>query len=63
VPGGPYSLKAVGLLEFSLTRKEEWGPSNYVNGATEEVRSEGGSAIEIEMQSGDVIRIVSLQIA
>ena len=43
---------------FSMTRKEEWGPSvsiNQVNGPS--LQKEGDFFMQIEMQSGDKITI------
>lgn len=33
VPRGPMALELRGLVDFKLTRRQEWGPSVFVNGA------------------------------
>jgi hypothetical protein len=62
VPGGPVVLTASGLRDFSVSRRQEWGPSVFVNEAR--VRRDGEAAIEmdIEMQSGDTITVVADQL-
>jgi hypothetical protein len=53
-------IQAVGLKRFSLSRLEEWGPSGCIDELTRLSRtSDGLQAIEIRMQSGDVIEIVA----
>jgi hypothetical protein len=59
VPGGPLTVTASGLRSLELSHEEEWGPSVFVNHAT--IKADGGglAVLEIEMQSGDTIRLVA----
>lgn len=59
VPGGPAKLIAHELLSFAMTRRDEWGPSIYVNGAQTEANRPGEIELSIEMQSGDQIVVVT----
>lgn len=52
-PGRVVILEASGLRNLVVPHEEPWGPSVSVN----EVRTLPGPAVEIEMQSGDTIRI------
>jgi uncharacterized protein YaiE (UPF0345 family) len=53
-------LVSEGVVEVHIPRRREWGPSASVNGVKGPLSINGGlQAIEIEMQSGDVIRIVA----
>lgn len=49
------TLRFEGVTEFSWSRRLPWGESVSIN----EVRSPEDGSIEIEMQSGDVIRILA----
>ena len=52
------NFEGVRLLE--IPRENEWGPSVSVNAALEEIGPGGtGHVFRIEMQSGDVIRVVA----
>jgi hypothetical protein len=62
VPGGPLVLTAVGLRAFSMSRRQDWGPSVYVNGAQVRTGGEDPIVVEIEMQSGDVITVAAERI-
>jgi hypothetical protein len=42
-----------GVTQFSMSAENTWGPSTSVN----EARSLAGNVDEIEMQSGDIVRI------
>jgi hypothetical protein len=59
VPGGPLKLVASGLRGFSMTRRQEWGPSVFVNNAQARVDGQDGIVLEIEMQSGDTIIVAA----
>jgi hypothetical protein len=62
VPGGSTVLELRGLVEFKMTRRQEWGPSVFVNAA--DVRaSDGEVVLTIEMQSGDRITIRGQSVA
>lgn len=50
-------LSVVGLKSLSCPRFEPWGPSFYVNSTTHITGETGRQSLEIEMQSGDLIRI------
>lgn len=56
-------LMALGLREFSLTKREEWGPSVSVNGVALETNDAGELTVRIEMQSGDRVKLVAEQVA
>jgi hypothetical protein len=45
-----------------MTRRPEWGPSVFVNGA-EIQTSPGQVVLSIEMQSGDQIRVTARSVA
>lgn len=49
----PHLLVFEGFTNIELPRRESWGPSSSVNKSVEQ---EGGK-FEIELQSGDTIRI------
>ena len=54
------SVAAMGVIDLHVPQRKEWGPSvsvNEVRGPIAEPR--GKQVLEIEMQSGDVIRIVA----
>ena len=55
------TLIAEGAREFLIPKAEEWGPSVSFNGVLSETEagSARGKCLELEMQSGDVIRIVA----
>lgn len=56
-------LIASGVRELRVPKMHEWGPSNSVNKISEvELPTGGGRCLQIEMQSGDVIRVVAEQI-
>ncbi len=58
------TLIAEGVRELRVPQMNEWGPSVSVNEVSEvETSTDGGRCLHIEMQSGDVIRIVAEQIA
>lgn len=48
----PHLLVFEGFKNIELPRREEWGPSSSVNSV-----SERDGLFEIEMQSGDTIRV------
>jgi hypothetical protein len=57
------TLIAEGVLELRVPKMNEWGPSISVNEIVELDASTGqGRCLDIEMQSGDVIRIVAEKI-
>lgn len=56
-------LMARGLREFSLTKRDEWGPSVSVNSVALETNDAGESSVLIEMQSGDIVKLVAEQLA
>jgi hypothetical protein len=57
---GDEAVVATGVADLHVPRIEEWGPSVSVNHATGPLATEDGlQCLEIEMQSGDVIRIVA----
>jgi hypothetical protein len=62
VPGGPTVLELQGLVDFKMTRRQEWGPSVFVNGA-EIQTSHGHVVLNIEMQSGDAITVTAQSVA
>jgi hypothetical protein len=62
VPGGPTVLELPGLVDFKMTRQQEWGPSVFVN-AAEVHASHGKVVLSIEMQSGDVIAVAAQSVA
>ncbi|MET3915651.1 hypothetical protein ABID97_002433 [Variovorax sp. OAS795] len=56
-------LVAEAVQELRVPKMNEWGPSVSVNEVTEGEASSGhGKILNIEMQSGDVIRIVAEKI-
>lgn len=46
-------LKFSGVYELIVPRREPWGPSVSVNSS----REVGGNIFEIELQSGDILRV------
>ena len=57
---GEEKLVAVSTVDLHVPQVSEWGSSVSVNSVMGPVATEGGhQSIEIEMQSGDVIRIVA----
>jgi hypothetical protein len=63
VPGGVCTLTASGLREFTMSRRQEWGPSACVNRAEVREDGENGIVLEIEMQSGDTITVAADRLA
>jgi hypothetical protein len=62
-PGILRSLKARGLVELTVSRRLEWGPSESIlssNGPI--IRPDGNSQLTIQLQSGDVISMTSAEI-
>lgn len=58
-PGGNVScIHASGVEKLELTRLFEWGESKSVNEAKVVVAEDGSKILEIEIQSGDRIRLV-----
>jgi hypothetical protein len=57
VPVGldPHRLVFSGVSELHIPRHEPWGPSTSVNG----IRENAPGIFEVELQSGDVLRIVA----
>ena len=54
------SLVVEGLVDLHLPRRHDWGPSVSINTVKGPSATDGGlQALEIEMQSGDYIRIVA----
>ncbi len=49
----PHLLVFEGFTSIEIPRRESWGPSSSVN----QVVEVGGGQFEIELQSGDMIRI------
>lgn len=49
----PHLLTFEGFLNIELPRRESWGPSSSVNA----IRQAQDGHFEIELQSGDVLRI------
>jgi hypothetical protein len=48
-----FNLVFIGVMNLEIPNKKEWGPSNSIN----EVTLNSGGIYEIEMQSGDNIKI------
>ena len=49
-----------GIVDLHMPRRRDWGPSVSVNTVTGPLMIEGGlQTLEIEMQTGDVIKIVA----
>jgi len=61
-PGVAVVLTAPGLCEFSLTHRQEWGPSVSVNGVDLQTDEDGKISMTIEMRSGDNIRLVAARL-
>ena len=59
VPGTAFVLTARGLLDFSMPRRQDWGPSVCVNSAHVQRNEAGDVLLTIEMQSGDTISVVA----
>ncbi len=57
VPGGLLMIIAGGLRDINIPRREPWGPSDFINGATAEQGDDSTVTITIEMQSGDQITL------
>ena len=59
-PKGEDEIRASGALEIHIPRALPWGPSVSINAVTgPTVVKNGLSALDIEMQSGDTIKIVA----
>jgi hypothetical protein len=58
VRGGQLLIRARGLRELNLPRRQDWGPSVSVNEATVSVGDAGEIRLQIQMQSGDEIVVV-----
>ena len=59
-PSGEKTIVASSVADLHVPQLNEWGPSVSVNKLKGPFPAEGGrQSIEIEMQSGDVIRIVA----
>ncbi|HEX3673325.1 MAG TPA: hypothetical protein VHU87_03560 [Rhizomicrobium sp.] len=53
-------LVAKGTQSLHLSREFSWGPTNWIMGANEPIKTaEGQFLLKIEMQSGDNIEIVA----
>lgn len=50
-------IVAEGLREINIPRREPWGSSDFINGATVEQGNDSAVTITIEMQSGDQITL------
>jgi hypothetical protein len=59
VPGAAFVLTARGLLDFSMPRRQDWGPSVCVNSAHVQRNDEGEVLLTIEMQSGDTLSVIA----
>ena len=59
VPVGmpPHLLTFEGFTNIELPRREDWGPSSSINSSTQS----GTGQFEIEIQSGDTIRIEAVR--
>lgn len=59
-PKGEDKIRASGALEIHVPRALPWGPSVSINAVTGPTVLENGlSSLDIEMQSGDTIKIVA----
>lgn len=57
-PLGVLCLQCEGVKMLEVPRSHPWGPSVAVNEVTWLPASRGGGELQIEVQSGDVIRVV-----
>ena len=58
------TISARGVKEFTWSRLHPWGPSVYVNTVQLTEYEEGnGNVLELEMQTGDVIRVDASEIS
>jgi len=58
---GLVSLLAEGVTELHVPRQQPWGPSDCVNKVKGPSATNGGlQTLEIQMRSGDCIRIVAV---
>jgi hypothetical protein len=54
----PKTIIAKGVRDLHIPRMNEWGPSNRINDVAEAgLQLSSNRSMQIEMQSGDVIRI------
>ncbi len=51
-------LTAHGVVDIHVPRRQAWGPSDHVN-KVKETTEDGLQVYEVEMQSGDCIKIVA----
>jgi hypothetical protein len=59
-PKAEDEIRASGALEIHIPRALPWGPSVSINAVTGPTLVENGlSSLDIEMQSGDTIKIVA----
>jgi hypothetical protein len=57
-------IRAAGLKELHVQRWEPWGPTRSIDRVDGPLKGvDGASAIEIQMQTGDVIRLTAREIA
>jgi hypothetical protein len=61
VPGGPAQLVCSGMTLLRMTRREEWGPSVFVNSVQARQQADGQTTIIVEIQSGDVIEVTAAE--
>lgn len=52
-------IRAEGLIDLQVPRVQGWGPSVSVNQVSGPSSVEGGKQLLVEMQSGDVIKLVA----
>jgi hypothetical protein len=50
---GQYELRFNGVSDLAIPRRQPWGPSVSINS----LRKDSSGLFEIEMQSGDILRI------
>jgi hypothetical protein len=62
VPGGPARIVCHAIEEFEMTRRQEWGPSAFVNDAEVCRIGPGRAKLWIEMQSGDTISVLATRV-
>jgi hypothetical protein len=62
VPGGPLRLTGSGVLAFSVSRRQEWGPSIYINDAYLGRIGEDQIVLELEIQSGDTLSLTAARV-
>jgi hypothetical protein len=62
VPGGSAQVVCSGMTLLHMTRREEWGPSVFINSVQARQLPDGQTALVIEIQSGDALEVTAAEV-